>query len=83
MFTIGSVYRGWSLQRPAVYGVLGSGMLGFAALQVLLAAEACVAVYTVFQRTLASASSGMFEAVSTICVRYAGCPIHLITEHAS
>jgi hypothetical protein len=59
-----------------VYGVLGSGVLGFAALQALLAAEACVAVYTVFQRTLASASSGMFDAVSHEGVPHAGCMVH-------
>lgn len=47
-----------------MYGALGSGMLGFAALQVLLAAEAGAAVYAVLQRTLASASTNMFDAAS-------------------
>jgi hypothetical protein len=60
----GAVRRGWSLQRPVVYGALGSGMLGFAALQALLAVEAGAAVYAVLQRTLASASTSMFDAAS-------------------
>ena len=47
-----------------MYGALGSGMLGFATLQVLLAAEAGAAVYAVLRRTLASASTNMFDAVS-------------------
>jgi hypothetical protein len=47
-----------------VYGALGSGMLGFAALQLLLAAEASAAVYAVLRRTLASASTNMFDAAS-------------------
>jgi hypothetical protein len=62
-FLLALYTKGWSLQRPVVYGALGSGMLGFAALQALLAVEAGAAVYAVLQRTLASASTSMFDAV--------------------
>ena len=54
-----------------MYGALGSGTLGFAALQVLLAAEAGAAVYAVLQRTLASASTSMFDAAS----------LHMLPSH--
>lgn len=65
-----------------VYGALGSGPLGMAALQVLLAAEACATLYTLLRRTLASASTSMFEAVSHAGVCETACHWHVQNSHA-